>query len=179
HSTSLFDSPPATCVDTLSLHDALPICLTQGRGVPLGYVHDDLRLLRGLSVRVQLDSVATIGARVFCPDDVLGLIFLHAAVRCGHVARLALACPCAGASVWRAPRLGLRDLVEAQKRGNGRRVAVGPASCATHQQRLRAPSPIISAALPPGAGRMGPRQPHAPSALMLLRSIWPCSASVP
>src|SRR5690554_5479849 len=53
----------------------------QRRGVPLGYVHDDLRLLRGLSVRVQLDSVATIGAGIFCPDDVLGLIFLHAAVR--------------------------------------------------------------------------------------------------
>src|SRR5690606_30475084 len=91
--------------------------LTQGRGVPLGYVHDDLRLLRGLPVTVQLDSDATVGARIFWPGAVLGLTSLHAAVRGGHVDRLALACPCAGDSVGRAPRLGLRELVEAQKRG--------------------------------------------------------------
>ncbi len=51
--------------------------------------------------------------------------------------------------------------------------------CRSYQHLALLPSPIISAALPPVAGKMGPRQPHAPSALMLLRSIWPCSARVP
>src|SRR5690606_1257382 len=101
--------------------------LSQCAGVPLCHVLNDLRLLCGLSVSVELDAVAAFRALVLGPDDVFSLVLDDAAVRGRDVDGFALARPRAGDSVWRAPRLGLRELVEAQKRGNGRRVAVGPA----------------------------------------------------